>query len=342
MGIRSVELSGPRWLVLLLQGVRHSDLNASDTPNLLQQLRSGPGAQLESHPGTDIGQQLFDALPIANLRDRGLELDRRSHCLRTSWQCDRSVVDSLINRPRGRADVIALWFRDVGRAIGRCGLGSAGHRQALRDLDANFLRCNQMLRRNNQAPEVVALMFGAMHEVERTFDLEPALRLSTPTKLFQRTRVRVARSFAKIHCDSMHDAGVCARALVRSPFTNHGSLVMPEELDRLGMPRKPNELVFVPTTRVALGPPGCVASSTFLGQETSDQAFAPWIERPSTNVSVQSIGETLGQRIGENLTATTQPQHDIQHAVGNFPDLLTVMDEDVQRLLGVLPPSQEP
>ena len=137
--------------------MRGSDLSTTEAPTLAEILRTAEQAELDVHTGAPTPESFFDALPLQALRDEGVDIDRRSFAARPPWLGDRAVTDSIARRSRGRADVLTMWLRDPGRAAARCGLGSAGHRQAIRDLDGEVRRAVQMLRRDEAPPQIAVI-----------------------------------------------------------------------------------------------------------------------------------------------------------------------------------------
>jgi hypothetical protein len=329
---RTVELDGPRWLVLLLEGVRPSELTAEDTPRITEVLANGHATQLKPEAGHSVPDSFFEALPITGMRDAGLELDRRSFALRPPWQCDRTVIDSLARRPRGRADAVVLWLRDAGRAAARCGLGTAGHRQALRDLDADVRRALQFLAEDGVEPQVVAAMFAPCEPTRRTFDPAAALRLTLRRRDWRRVSVATETSHARIRTYSMYEVAACTEALGDAPFTNHGRLVDAAELDAHGIPRRPNELVFVPFEGVALGSEHVWAAPRLL--EPVGAASLPW--PVADEVSIGEVATGFAQRVCRTLRRVEAPADTAAaDAIAELPDLLSLLDAETRRELGL-------
>ncbi len=338
---RQIELEGPRWLVLLLQGVRRSDITRELCPNLHELIQSAPDTPLEADVGRAHLDQFFDALPLEELRDRGLHLDRRSIALRPAWQSDRTVIDSLADRPLGRADAIVLWMRDVECAAIRCGLATAGHEQALRDLDADVLRASQMLQRDGAKPHVVAITYGALDPVDRTFDALAAMRLAVPAKVWRRLTFTTERSHIRFACGSMRDTSVCLEAMCAVPFTNHGRVLASEELDAHGVPHRPNELTFVPFEHVAIGRRDAKAAPRYLPEANEDSVSLPWLEAPLPSISIEDVAAEFASRTREKLRLIPRPEKTFAEDMADYPDLLSVLDADVRKLLGIGTPSEK-
>ncbi|MCA8943595.1 MAG: hypothetical protein KDB80_13610 [Planctomycetes bacterium] len=333
MGFRPFRHEGARWLVLLLDGVRREDLTPEQTPNLCEALPETPWCPLRTDVERGAVRQFLGALPADELRREGLELDRRSFCLRPDWQSDRSVIDSLTYRPRGRADVTVLWFRDAGRAALECGLDTDGYRLALAETDRDVLRAAQMTRRDGLDSRVVTLVSAPPEPVDRAFDLVEAMQRCLPRAVLRKLAIDLEPAHARIVCDSMHEVAVCAERLTSAPFTNHGSIMTPAELDDLGFARRPDRLVFVPFERVALGPRGTRAAASLRAAPRGSSIRAPWITSPAESMSVADVAQQFAEQVRTELRPVPVDETPIRQAIGDFPDLLHVLEHDLQYTL---------
>jgi hypothetical protein len=326
--------------VCLVQGLRAEDLASGDTP-FLGAIAAAQGTRaLLAEPLRAGCDQLFEALPVDELRARGLRLDRRSWAMRADWQGDRACVEQLALRPHGPADVVCLWLRDAARAAVRCGLGSAGHRQALRDLDAHAREAAEHLSRG-APPTVVLLTLAPLVPVAWWFDAKGALLRALPRRLRQELAVEQRLSHLHVKAATLPAARAALHACSGGALAEHGRVVTHAELDALGAGVRPTEVVFVPRAGGALSRGKALASACFPPDPAgAGAASLPWSAGVSTPIAVAQVAAELTAQ----LRLAMVPVEDVAAeapATGVPGDLLALLGADLERVLAAHEPAEE-